>query len=612
MSKKKEIKAFKEGIEAGVKPLKRKFDEISEMQGESLRVSSEIRRAQRKGQRLTNDLIDDTEDMNKKIDHLQNQREKDERKQRRIQKEIDDLKVHMPGHVICEGCGKSLMNKQIVCSNCGKIVDKLPYDLKTYDVEYKEIEELKELARVIKNSKKDPTWIYPERKDEFYKMKKIQDIAKEGKRQKGENGKHYERILKETREFFRKYNDEKIEIALVGTVKAGKSSLINALIGAEAASVDATPETSILTKYRTTKNGNYLKIKYYTQSEWNSLWNTVKDKGHFREEYDKTGAENAKYEYLGRKGETIECSRENLSATVMEWTRSDTPKHFFVKEIEVGYESDSDMFPHDVYLVDTPGLNDPVKYRSEITRKYIKKADWVIACTVVENLSSTDTFRTLTSIRNNKNNDVEKIFIVANKKDQLPEEDEKKKADEFLKRLREEYKNNNWDEELAASRFSVISAVGHQCMRRLQKGEKLGSKQYKDFQKILIELGIDPMSAGALGKESVEKVINYAGVEHLFNQMKENVINRKRKEILGEIDRSYYQTMNKIRAIAEADIQKTDAELEQYISDTAVEEQEIDELKEKCKKMKVMQKAIEKIQEKLEIEIQADSIKVEV
>ena len=41
MSKKKEIKAFKEGIEAGVKPLKRKFDEISEMQGESLRVSSE-------------------------------------------------------------------------------------------------------------------------------------------------------------------------------------------------------------------------------------------------------------------------------------------------------------------------------------------------------------------------------------------------------------------------------------------------------------------------------------------------------------------------------------------------------------------------------------------
>lgn len=231
---------------------------------------------------------------------------------------------------------------------------------------------------------------------------------------------------------------------------------------------------------------------------------------------------------------------------------------------------------------------------------------------MVENLSSTDTFRTLTSIRNNKNNDVEKIFIVANKKDQLPEEDEKKKADEFLKRLREEYKNNNWDEELAASRFSVISAVGHQCMRRLQKGEKLGSKQYKDFQKILIELGIDPMSAGALGKESVEKVINYAGVEHLFNQMKENVINRKRKEILGEIDRSYYQTMNKIRAIAEADIQKTDAELEQYISDTAVEEQEIDELKEKCKKMKVMQKAIEKIQEKLEIEIQADSIKVEV
>lgn len=42
-------------------------------------------------------------------------------------------------------------------------------------------------------------------------MKKIQDIAKEGKRQKGENGKHYD-ALKETREFFRKYNDERLKL----------------------------------------------------------------------------------------------------------------------------------------------------------------------------------------------------------------------------------------------------------------------------------------------------------------------------------------------------------------------------------------------------------------
>lgn len=62
----------------------------------------------------------------------------------------------------------------------------------------------------------------------------------------------------------------------MGTVKAGKSSLINALIGTRLASVDPTPETSILVKYRTTSEGNYLKINFYTEAQWNKLWSTAK------------------------------------------------------------------------------------------------------------------------------------------------------------------------------------------------------------------------------------------------------------------------------------------------------------------------------------------------
>lgn len=57
----------------------------------------------------------------------------------------------------------------------------------------------------------------------------------------------------------------------------------------------------------------------------------------------------------------------------------------FVKEIEVGYQSDT--IPHDVFLVDTPGLSDPVRYRSDITRRYIKRSDWILACITGENLS---------------------------------------------------------------------------------------------------------------------------------------------------------------------------------------------------------------------------------
>ncbi len=612
MSKRRETRAFKEGVKAGVKPLKEKFDEISKAQGEAREISKKIRREQEKSKKLTGELIEEVRRADERAEDFQTRLTEEEKKQKNMQRQIDDVKLYITGNnPICEGCGKALTGKQIICGNCGKFVDTLPYDLKAFNTEYKQIEELKELASVIKNSKKDPTWIYPEMEDKFYKMKKIQNIAIEGKRQKGKNTKHYDSILNKTQEFFKKYNSEKIEIALVGTVKAGKSSLINALIGAEVASVKATPETSILTKYRTTKNENYLKIKYYTQSEWNKLWNTVKDTNHFVDEYNATGAENVKYEYLDKKGETIRCSRKELSDTIMEWTRSDMPKHFFIKEIEVGYESDSDMFPHDIYLVDTPGLNDPVKYRSEITKKYIAKADWVIACTVVESLSDIDTFKTLTSIRSHKNNDVEKIFIVANKKDQLSERDVKEKINEFLKRLKEEYKKNNWNEELAVSRFSVISAECHKSIKYFQRGKELEKEQRKVLQKVLIELDID-IEAGLLEKENVDRVINYSGVENLFNKMNMCAIRRKREDILYEIERSYYETMKIINAIAGDDMQKISAEIKQYASDSATTEQEINDLKEKNKQLMFIQKAIERLKENLELAISEDSMNAEV
>ena len=103
----------------------------------------------------------------------------------------------------------------------------------------------------------------------------------------------------------------------MGTVKAGKSSLINALIGTRLASVDPTPETSILVKYRTTSEGNYLKINFYTEAQWNKLWSTAKNATVFRNEYDRLGAENIKYEYLNKPQKYITCSSEELPRIIM-------------------------------------------------------------------------------------------------------------------------------------------------------------------------------------------------------------------------------------------------------------------------------------------------------
>ena len=76
-------------------------------------------------------------------------------------------------------------------------------------------------------------------------------------------------------------------LALVGENGAGKSTLINALLGHEYASMDVTPETAALTKFRSSER-DYVHVKFYSKAEWDNLWASVqKGADKFLEEYKK-------------------------------------------------------------------------------------------------------------------------------------------------------------------------------------------------------------------------------------------------------------------------------------------------------------------------------------
>ena len=78
--------------------------------------------------------------------------------------------------------------------------------------------------------------------------------------------------IKEQKAFI---NEPDLQIAIVGTIKAGKSTFINALFEENIASTDVTPETASLTKFRySTKNK--LEVKFYNKTEWDELWESVK------------------------------------------------------------------------------------------------------------------------------------------------------------------------------------------------------------------------------------------------------------------------------------------------------------------------------------------------
>lgn len=602
MRKKKQMEIYKCGMEAGAAPFEKKYEETAKQIRKTSGHIDELARNQRKNKKIVDAMIDGEQQNQQRIQDLNKIVETGEKTLIRYKRKTENIELMMPSvSTTCGSCGHPIESHQLVCSFCGALSKSFPYELVDFDIEKKCMAEVEELAKIIKESNcNDDDWLYQELDDKFRKMKKIKNIAYKAMKDKGEeNAPVYRKIYGLTQKFFSDYRKRRIEIAVVGTVKAGKSSLINALIGTRLASVDPTPETSILVKYRTTSEGNYLKINFYTEAQWNKLWSTAKNATVFRNEYDRLGAENIKYEYLNKPQKYITCSSEELPRIMMEWSKSDAPKHFFVKEIEVGYQSDT--IPHDVFLVDTPGLSDPVRYRSDITRRYIKRSDWILACITGENLSCQPEFNFLSKVISNKGGDVSKIFVVATKKDMLTNAEGEKKEKEFLIRLGELYNNDS----MAVSRFAFVAAEVHLMTTQVIQGINLEPEEKKKFKKALLEIDEDLEFSDVSRK--ADDILKYASVNDLFDRINKVVLLNRRNYIVNGIINDYIKCMKVINENASLYLDDSKAYLKKLTEDREYDQSQIEKIEQSNRDIEILQDKIRKIRRNLEIEISANS-----
>ena len=602
MRKKKQMEIYKCGMEAGAAPFEKKYEETAKQIRKTSGHIDELARNQRKNKKIVDAMIDGEQQNQQRIQDLNKIVETGEKTLTRYKRKTENIELMMPSvSTTCGSCGHPIESHQLVCSFCGALSKSFPYELVDFDIEKKCMAEVEELAKIIKESNcNDDDWLYQELDDKFRKMKKIKNIAYKAMKDKGEeNAPVYRKIYGLTQKFFSDYRKRRIEIAVVGTVKAGKSSLINALIGTRLASVDPTPETSILVKYRTTREGNYLKINFYTEAQRNKLWSTAKNATVFRNEYDRLGAENIKYEYLNKPQKYITCSSEELPRIMMEWSKSDAPKHFFVKEIEVGYQSDT--IPHDVFLVDTPGLSDPVRYRSDITRRYIKRSDWILACITGENLSCQPEFNFLSKVISNKGGDVSKIFVVATKKDMLTNAEGEKKEKEFLIRLGELYNNDS----MAVSRFAFVAAEVHLMTTQVIQGINLEPEEKKKFKKALLEIDEDLEFSDVSRK--ADDILKYASVNDLFDRINKVVLLNRRNYIVNGIINDYIKCMKVINENASLYLDDSKAYLKKLTEDREYDQSQIEKIEQSNRDIEILQDKIRKIRRNLEIEISANS-----
>ena len=455
-------------------------------------------------------------------------------------------------------------------------------------------------------------------------LEKLQNEVERQKRKIEEIEKSIETVEKE---FNVKFDDERkdikeqkafidepdLQIAIVGTIKAGKSTFINALFEENIASTDVTPETASLTKFRySTKNK--LEVKFYNKAEWDELWESVKKSEEktktkiFRDEFESSGAENIKNDYIGASDKIEEVSNiEELKKKVKEYTSKNSKIHYFVKELKVYLNNEN--IHKNVTIVDTPGLDDVVDYRSKITKDYIKRANAIIVCVDSSSLRN-DEYVTITKVFENIGDDFYKVMILGTQIDNKnnPKEAWEKQIEEWKKYLRDNYKN----EDLLKNNIIGVSSYVYSKVIELENGREC---KIETIKKLAESYGIDLMPEDSENlpmkvykKMEIEAILkNSENIKDLTNIKKVNsimhrdIISKGEEEVKKDLERKYLSMITNISNKAES-IKNTNSESKKTLDMTKAEQENFKHMKNKEieeieKAMKGLNEDFEKIKE---------------
>lgn len=461
---------------------------------------------------------------------------------------------------ICPHCGSFISRKSRVCHQCGHILitDDSPLSTAAGADRFKD--DMVSLSAVIKETQNMKNAISTSKLDWYRrKIRQIRcyvdkvdlpaDIRKN--------------VLKKCNKFERFLEKQHIEIAIAGTVKAGKSSLINALLNTEFATVDATPETSVLAKYRTTSGKSYLKVRFYSETLWKKVWAEAQRSTIYIDEYQELHAGAERDKWVGRS-DYISYGLEisELQSELSKFTSSKSPVHFFVREVEVGIHSN--LFPNDVYLVDTPGLDDVVATRSNVTKEYLDKADAVLACIKEKDIHEASETKFVSRVMANRR-EWETLFVVATQKDLDKPSDFEKNRDHFVNKVLNPMFNPSESEVggkgkkfHAERQFFGISAKMYTDSLLYEQGA-LNEEDYDEYVSILRKAGYRNEAAFP---EKIDNIKKDSGIPFLKQNLENRLFRSTRKILYARMDDAFQDFLKQIHDIVVDGTEVCDERLE--------------------------------------------------
>lgn len=426
---------------------------------------------------------------------------------------------------VCPACGKEHKEQRYFCEECGAFLDTEMFENK----DLYEIPEIK-IKRIIENLKYTPhskiIWddtvdFYVKKVEAYRALTALPELASGINKEMPEKLDHFLNLCREP----------EFQIAFVGTIKTGKSTLINALLGHNYASMAVTPETAALTKFRSSPK-DYIKVDFYTAKEWDRLWaSRTSAADAFMREYKELGAEAQKGKWVGHTSILKEVENKDIEKELSVWSSSRSAEHYFVKEIEVGISSLPYDFPKQVVFVDTPGLSDPVAYRSEITREYIRRANAVFVCVEAKKLQKEE-IDTIASVFSFSSHNKSKVHVIATHWDKLNDPKEDWKAEK--KWMKEQLVGKGFYDTVEMAETNITHSAAY-IYNLCRDYAELGKDERKPLMQFALGMDMDYENL----KSCLSDMMKMANIGVIEGMIKEKLAGNYLTLLCQDIEREY-------------------------------------------------------------------------
>jgi len=163
--------------------------------------------------------------------------------------------------------------------------------------------------------------------------------------------------------------DEHFKVSITGQIKAGKSTLINALIFKDQiVPADDTPHTAKITLIKYAKT-SAIEVEFYNTKEWGELQNSD-----IFDQYLKSDVEYSIQKGIYEKEVILStsCIKKDSIDNLKEYVSKNGKYTPFVNIVTIYYPND---ILKELTVVDTPGTNDPNKLRDKVAKEWIHQTD---------------------------------------------------------------------------------------------------------------------------------------------------------------------------------------------------------------------------------------------